>query len=346
MKVYPSRIRLEASTACQLRCPVCPTGQQKTRHTVCGSGVLRFEDFRQLLDRNPFVREIELSNWGEVFLNRELPQVLDYAFRCGVKITISNGANLNHASAEMLETLVRTRVEELTVALDGATPETYARYRIRGSFDRVIAHVKVINEWKKHYGSDRPRLIWQYIVFGHNEHEIEAAKAMAGTLDMTFSPKLNVVPDFSPVNDADRVLEATGLGKVAADADWGNVMCSQLWTSPQINWDGKVLGCCHNNWQEFGGNAFRDGLASSLNSEKLMYARRMLAGEAPPRSDIPCSSCEFYQRMASQESWVDPSRMRLQMLVERVFPGGRRSYRSLRRKLSALNWHRSFNAAP
>lgn len=333
MKVYPSRIRLEASTACQLRCPVCPTGQRKTRHTICGTGTLRFADFRQLLDRNRFVREIELSNWGEVFLNRELPQILDYAFQRGVKITISNGANLNHATAEMLETLVRTRVEELTVALDGATRETYARYRVRGSFDRVIAHVRVINEWKRHYGSDRPRLIWQYIVFGHNEHEIEAAMAMAESLDMTFHPKLNVVPEFSPVMDANRVMASTGLGKVAADPDWGHVMCSQLWTSPQINWDGKVLGCCHNNWQEFGGNAFSDGLASSLNSEKLVYARRMLTGEVPARSDIPCASCEFYQRMASQGAWVDGSRMRLQMLTERMFPGARRTYRLLRRKL-------------
>ena len=33
--------------------------------------------------------------------------------------------------------------------------------------------------------------------------------------------------------------------------------CDQLWSGPQINWDGKVLGCCRNFWDEFGGNALR-----------------------------------------------------------------------------------------
>ena len=87
----PVRIRLEASSVCQLRCPVCPTGQRKTGDSVCGSGLLSFADFKRLLDQNRFVREVELSNWGEVFLNRDLLAILEYACLRDVKITISNG---------------------------------------------------------------------------------------------------------------------------------------------------------------------------------------------------------------------------------------------------------------
>ncbi len=32
----------------------------------------------------------------------------------------------------------------------------------------------------------------------------------------------------------------------------------------------KVLGCCRNFWGDFGGNAFTDGLVSSLNNEKIV----------------------------------------------------------------------------
>lgn len=336
MNVNPTRIRLEASTVCQLRCPVCPTGQRKTRNTVCGSGVLRFVDFKQFVDRNKFIREVELSNWGEVFLNRELPEILEYAFARGVKVTITNGANLNHASEVVLEMLVKARVEEVVVALDGATAATYSKYRIRGDFDRVINNVKKINQFKERYCSERPRLIWQYVVFGHNEHEIDAAREMAHGLNMEFSPKLNVVPEYSPVNDTEKVLSSTGLLRAKVNDDWGAVMCSQLWLSPQINWDGKVLGCCHNNWQDFGGNVFEDGLDACLAGEKITYARKMLTGKASPRDDIPCSRCEFYLRMASHGKWIRPIRIHAQMLVERMFPDGRLIYRSLRRNISEL----------
>jgi hypothetical protein len=47
------------------------------------------------------------------------------------------------------------------------------------------------------------------------------------------------------------------------------------------NWDGKVLGCCINTWIDFGGNAFRDGLTASLNTEQIQYAQAMLLGRAP-----------------------------------------------------------------
>jgi MoaA/NifB/PqqE/SkfB family radical SAM enzyme len=331
----PTRIRLEASSLCQLRCPVCPTGQGKTRESVCGSGLLSFADFKRLLDHDTFVREVELSNWGEVFLNRELVAILEYAFLRDVKITISNGANLNHASDAVLEALVKTRVEEVCVALDGATAETYRKYRIRGNFDRVIANVKKINHFKESHGSKRPRLIWQFIVFGHNEHEIDAARRMARSLDMAFSPKLNVALDYSPVINDAMVREATGLREVNAGTDWGMPMCRQLWLSPQINWDGKVLGCCHNTWQDFGGNAFRDGLESSLASANIVYARRMLTGKAPSKDDVPCTRCEFYARMAAQRRWVNPRRVHAQMLAERLFPRWRQVHRSVRRALPA-----------
>ena len=57
--------------------------------------------------------------------------------------------------------------------------------------------------------------------------------------------------------------------------------------TPQINWDGKVLGCCVNHRGDFGGNAFRDGLTASVNTEQIQYARAMLLGHAPPRAAPP-----------------------------------------------------------
>ena len=38
-----------------------------------GRGFLQIDDFRRLLDENPSLKLIELSNYGEIFLNSRVP---------------------------------------------------------------------------------------------------------------------------------------------------------------------------------------------------------------------------------------------------------------------------------
>jgi len=85
-RVSPSRIRLEASTHCQLKCPTCETATGELYEQVA-LGFLRFDNFRQLIDNNPQVREIELSNFGEIFLNPHLPKIIEYAFQKNVQLS-------------------------------------------------------------------------------------------------------------------------------------------------------------------------------------------------------------------------------------------------------------------
>src|SRR3954462_1139310 len=76
--INPENLRLEASSACQLRCPSCPTTTGAARPTV-GRGWRRAPDFQALLDANPQVRRIELSNYGEIFVNPQLEEILRIA---------------------------------------------------------------------------------------------------------------------------------------------------------------------------------------------------------------------------------------------------------------------------
>jgi sulfatase maturation enzyme AslB (radical SAM superfamily) len=298
--VEPRRIRLEASSFCQLRCPSCPTTGGHI-HPAIGSGFLKFNHFRKLLDLNPTLKRIEISNYGEVFLNPELLQILEYAHRKRVTIAIENGANLNNARKEVLEGLVKYRVDKLTCSIDGAMDESYKKYRVGGNFDAVIRNIERINEYKRCYQSDLPRLRWQFVVFGHNELEIPIAREMAGKLGMEFFPKLTWDTKLSPIRDREFVRAQTGwqsLDREEYDQEhgekFGSSICRQLWDDPQINWDGKLLGCCRNFWGDFGSNAFTDGLMNAVNSEKMNYARAMLSGRKPARNDIPCSTCEIY----------------------------------------------------
>jgi MoaA/NifB/PqqE/SkfB family radical SAM enzyme len=308
--VLPTRIRLEASSQCQLRCPSCPTTTGAI-HPAIGAGFLKLTDFTKLLDDNPHLRHIELSNYGEIFLNPELLGIIEYAFRRRVALTANNGTNLNSIKPDVLEGLVKYRFRSLRCSIDGATPETYRRYRVRGNLDRVLGHIRDINRLKHQHQSPHPRLVWQFVVFGHNEHEIPLARQLARELDMEFRLKLSWDDQVSPLRDRDRVRQEVGIGAATRaefreqhGVDYMHPICRQLWIEPQINWEGTVLGCCRNFWGDFGGNAFRDGLRQAVNSEKMRYAREMLRGRAPARDDIPCTTCAIYVGMRTHGRWL------------------------------------------
>ncbi len=55
------------------------------------------------MDENPWVRRIELSNYGEMFLNPDLLSMLQYAHARGVSLSANNGVNLNSVGEDVLE---------------------------------------------------------------------------------------------------------------------------------------------------------------------------------------------------------------------------------------------------
>lgn len=321
----PTRIRLDASSLCQLKCVSCPTASGAIAPGV-GSGFVKLCDFKKLLTENPGIREIELSNYGEIFLNPDLLEIIKVAAKMKVALRAENGVNLNSVREDVLDGLVRYRFRSMTCSMDGATNETYRQYRIKGNLDAVIENIRAINRFKRNYRSKHPLLKWQFVVFGHNEHEIEQARNLAGELDMEFHLKLSWDPKPSSVRSVELLRRELGAAsreeyRERFGVDYMQGICHDLWDEPQINWDGRVLGCSRNFWGDFGGNAFRDGLRSSLNSERIRYARQMLVGEKAPRDDVPCATCGIYLDMRNGARWLDRS------LRQRAL---RSLYRSLR----------------
>lgn len=303
--VFGRHVGIETCSRCQLACPLCSTAHPKDdwrrdHQSVIGKGSLRAADFAAFLEKSGKIRKLELSNWGEIFLNPELPEILRLAHQHGVIVEASNGVNMNAAGDEMLEALVRYGVRHVLVSIDGATDETYRVYRRNGQLERVLKNVDRINHFKKAHRSELPRLTWRMIVFGHNEHEIPKARAMAEARGMRFTALMNLDDSFSPVKDPAYVERETGLRiereqqRALERAGEQFDFCAQLWDAPQVNWDGKLLGCCCNNMGDFG-NVFEQGLEAALNGERYQYAKRMLLGAEPPRADIPCTTCPIYR---------------------------------------------------
>ena len=223
---------------------------------------------------------------------------------------MSNGVNLNTVSERALRAVVEYGVRHITVSIDGASQATYEQYRVGGTFERVIAHIRYINRLKCEARSDYPRLSWQFVVFGHNEHELPTARAMAAELGMTFVAKLAWDESFSPVRNNAFVIEAAALVSASRSdyvtrtkKSYLREICLQLWHKPQIDFDGKVLGCCVNTWGDFG-NAFSDDLLEVLNGDRMRRAREMLRGRRPPDADVPCTTCNKFRTLQERGDWI------------------------------------------
>ena len=72
--VFSSKLRIETSSVCQLKCSKCP--QDDGNMGIIGKGYLSLENFEKFIKKYSSFKTIEISNWGEVFLNPDLSGIL------------------------------------------------------------------------------------------------------------------------------------------------------------------------------------------------------------------------------------------------------------------------------
>ncbi|MDD4183414.1 MAG: hypothetical protein PHT53_06310, partial [Candidatus Omnitrophica bacterium] len=106
-----TKICIEASSNCQLNCVCCR--RPEIENGPIGKGNLKFEDFKKFVNTYPTFRQIELSNYGEMFMNPELVEIIEYAYNKKIVLTADNGVNLNTVSDEVLRCLVKYQFKSL-----------------------------------------------------------------------------------------------------------------------------------------------------------------------------------------------------------------------------------------
>jgi len=116
---YPAALTICPGNLCNLSCVLCPTGQNDPgRH----KGFLKLELFKKIMDEcGPYLWEVNLYNWGEPLLNKELFEMVKYSKIFKVRVSIST--NLNHFNDSICSDLVLSGVDEVVVSLDGTSQE-------------------------------------------------------------------------------------------------------------------------------------------------------------------------------------------------------------------------------
>ena len=280
LSLLPKKVRIDASTICQLKCEGC--GFQRNGCSGLGAGYLTADNFRSFIEDNPQIERVELSSFGEMFENPELINIMKIAYEANVRLEASMGVNFNRVTREQVEALVAYRFAFLSISIDGASQESYSKYRKGGDYDMVIENIRLLQMIKNAQNSELPQLQWQFIPNEYNELEIEKAIERARMLGMSFFFKLNYMTSYHP-KQATLLRKATGLECLTRqeyaekyNAPYGSDICLQMFYDPQINWDGELLGCCKQSVRDYSINVFEVGLSTALTSSRYAAVKKCL----------------------------------------------------------------------
>jgi len=242
----PMTISVEPTTACNLRCPECPSGLRSfTRDT----GNMKEDFFRQLIDSlHRKLTWLIFYFQGEPYINPKFLDMVKYAHQKGIyTITSTNGHFLHLDNARKT---IESGLDRILISIDGATQEVYEQYRKEGELSTVLQGAKNLVQAKKEMNSSTPHIVFQMLVVKPNEHQIEEVKRMAREIGVDeVKLKTAQVYDYENGNDLIPTLDQYSRYKEDKSGKWSvkNKLlnhCWKLWHACVITWDGMVVPCC------------------------------------------------------------------------------------------------------
>lgn len=264
----PRTFSIETILGCNLRCVECAVGNDMIDRK---HGRITFDRFKIIADKvRPFCEYFYLHLWGEPMLNNDIIPIIQYVARFSRSNISTNAVTLNEGSAEAL---IRSGVTDLIVSIDGVSQEAYAKYRVGGKAEKAINGLRMLNEMNQRFQA-RVNILPQFIVFKHNQHEIEAFQEICGSLGLQPSFKAPYLRTGSKLENSD----VPGLSRhIATDPGERRENmreCPNGFNVFTILLDGSVVACCydHNRKTNFG-NIFESEVLDIWDSSEYVRFR-------------------------------------------------------------------------
>lgn len=279
---WPPYLKVEPTPLCQLACPGCAHGTSDLKRQLTNQMHLGLEDFKRMLDPiADTLLGVSLSLRGEPLLSKNLISLIEYAHSKGIAVTFPTNLSLNLRDNQILR-LIRSGVDSIFVSLDGASDDTYRKYRVGGSYELVLRNVKALAAVKKQFRMRRPRIIWKFVIFDHNRHEVPIVKNTYR--DLGFDA-YEFVEDYGS-DDARlaRRKRSAALTRTRSGCFWA-------WHTIVVRADGHVQPCCLGH-DEFGlGNAKREDIRTIWRGERYSTLRNGFRSMQASEMNAICARC-------------------------------------------------------
>lgn len=253
----PLHLDIELTNQCNLRCTMCPHGDENWQPV---KGMMPLSMAEDILVKGRGIPSVKFNFRGEAGLHKDLAALIAYAKALGY-VDIQINTNLVAFSERRIKEICDAGLTRIIVSVDGATKETYEKIRVGSNYNKLISNLQYLHGLKK-----RPKIRIQMTQQGDNEHEVELFRN-------TFSQWADEVI-VKPV----RTL--TGERK----------RCPQPSQRLVIGWDGTAYGCCGNWNDNFPVGQFPEQSLKELWNAEPMKLLRQIARD--PKCANPCRNCD------------------------------------------------------
>jgi len=297
---FPFILGIDPGNICNLKCPLCPTGLGESG---VKRGFLTFDLFKNIFDQlKDSLLVINLFNWGEPLLNKDLLKIIRYVKSEKSSILVNTSTNLNVRDNLLLDGLIKTCIDKIIVSCDGASQETYEKYRVGGNFDLVIENLRFLSAKNKEFGN-KTNITWNFLVFKHNEHEVELARKLALSMHVNFATGLmrtslkdEILRPHKEAIEHDKSWipdnpNYSAYDKINCTTKKVLNTCRKPWDSIAINWNGLVFPCCAvygENYQF--ADAKNEPIKNIWNNSKFVAARNEILNKKCVSTTI-CGLC-------------------------------------------------------
>lgn len=277
----PVHCYVEASSFCNLRCPMCMKLQKGFEFEDQN---MSLEQFRGIMDQvGPNALTLRFWNFGEPTLNPRLCDMIDYASGYRVFTVVStNGLTITPALADRI---VASRLDFLIVSFDGGLKESYEYNRRNGNFEKFIACMENLAGARRRNPGRGPFVAVQFVCQENNfgEWAIVEQLTQKWGFDKLMIRRLM----------QDQARSGTAQGRAAPPPDRTN-FCSNFWQEIVFNATGVVVPCCMDAGPEVPlGNIYEKDLDAVWNGPMYQETRRKALRDL---ESIPICSYSCYKR--------------------------------------------------
>ncbi len=265
----PEIVQIECTNICNARCVFCPRDEMHRRQ-----GVMDVALYRRIVDECAAlgIGHVRLHNYGEPFVDRQLPDKIAYAKGKGIAEVgvISNGSLIGEETAEGI---VRAGLDAINISVDASGKETFERTRIGLRYDRVIENVERLVRVRAQLGAARPKLILSFVRQSDSDEE------------RAFIARWSRVADKVHVTDLHN-----WAGTLHRESDV-RFPCYRQWLTFTVLWDGRVALCCADfDGRVILGDMRESTIAAIWNAEPYRTVRREHLADGGPRI---CHACDL-----------------------------------------------------
>ncbi|OGD53074.1 hypothetical protein A3J78_01420 [Candidatus Beckwithbacteria bacterium RBG_13_35_6] len=277
-KGLPLEIGIELTNKCNLNCIMCPH-QEMIKLNLRPLGVMEFSLFKKIIDEiSSFAELVYLHGLGEPLLHPHIFKFINYAKSKDLRVGISTNATL--LNKDKSKKLLKTNLDYLIFALDGATKKTYELIRVGSSFVKVETNIKTFLKLKNK-SKNKPFVVMQFITMPENEKEAKP-----------FFKKWRNIRGVDAVRIKAKIALKTDEKRVK---DRATPYCFHIFRQLNIFYNGTVMACCEDVHAQYPlGNAAKHSLKDIWNNKSMQYLRQINFKGQREKVSI-CQNCSYPQ---------------------------------------------------